>query len=161
MDIFDEKHFSSICDDLEKISEGLVKRNEQCLSMLKCINLYCNEVEEDINKIVELFSKAKKYAVYSMTNPENTILFIKILNEYLRLDGIIKDLDKSIKINDVEEIIETIKNYLITLKTENKDQNLIKKIEDYYNNTIDTIIKRKGEKNGKLYKLISSLKINK
>ena len=159
MDIFTDEHFSSICSDIEAMSEGLIKRNEQCLLMLRCINLYCNAVEEDTNKIVELFQKAKKYAVYSMTSPENTILFVYILNEYIRLDGIIKNFDKTIKVNDVEEIIETIKNYIITMKNENRDSNMIKKIEDYFNNTIENIKKRKEEKNGKIYKLISTLKI--
>ena len=158
MDIFNDEHFSSVYQDLEKMSEGVLKRSEQCLLMLRCINLYCNEVEEDTNKILELFVKAKKYAVYSMTNPENTILFIYILNEYLRLDGVIKDFDKTVKVNDVEDIIETINNYLITMKNENKDPEMIKKIEDYYNNTIDCIKKRKGDKK---YKLISTLKISK
>ena len=161
MDIFTDEHFIQICEDLEKISEGLIKRKEQCMSMLRCINLYCNEMEEDTNKILELFQKAKKYAVYSMTNPENTILFVKILNEYVRLDGIIKDFDKTVKVNDVEEIIETINNYLITMKNENKDPKMIKYIEDYYNNTIETIKIKKGEKKEKLYKLISGLKISK
>lgn len=161
MDIFTDEHFSTICNDLEKIGEGLNKRKEQCLSMLKCINLYCNEVEEDTNKILELFVKAKKYAIYSMTNPENTILFVNILNEYLRLDGVLKDFDKVVKVNDVEEILETINNYLITMKNENKDGETIKKIEDYYKRTLETIKIRKGEKNGKLYKLISNLKMDK
>jgi hypothetical protein len=159
MDIYNDEHFNSICDDLEKMSEGLMKRKEQCLSMLRCINLYCNNVEEDTNKILELFQKAKKYAVYSMTNPENTILFVYILNEYVRLDGIIKDFDKTIRVNDVEEIIETINNYIFTMKSENKDPNMIKQIEDYYNNTIGSIKEKKNSKNDKVYKLISSLKI--
>ena len=160
MDIFTDEHFTQIYGDIEKISEGLIKRNEQCLSMLRCINLYCNDLEEDTNKILELFTKAKKYAVYSMTNPENTILFVKILNEYLRLDGIVKDFDKTVKVNDVEDIIDTINNYLITMKNENKEPEMIKKIENYYKKTIETIKLRKGEKNGKLFKLISTLKFN-
>ena len=159
MDIYNDEHFNSICDDLEKMSEGLMKRKEQCLSMLRCINLYCNNVEEDTNKILELFQKAKKYAVYSMTNPENTILFVYILNEYVRLDGIIKDFDKTIRVNDVEEIIETINNYIFNMKSENKDPKMIKQIEDYYNNTIGSIKEKKNSKNDKVYKLISSLKI--
>lgn len=159
MDIYNDEHFNSICDDLEKMSEGLMKRKEQCLSMLRCINLFCNNVEEDTNKILELLQKAKKYAVYSMTNPENTILFVYILNEYVRLDGIIKDFDKTVKVNDVEEIIETINNYIFTMKSENKDPNMVKQIEDYYNNTIGSIKEKKNSKNDKVYKLISSLKL--
>ena len=159
MDIYNDEHFNSICDDLEKMSEGLMKRKEQCLSMLRCINLYCNNVEEDTNKILELLQKAKKYAVYSMTNPENTILFVYILNEYVRLDRIIKDFDKTVKVNDVEEIIETINNYIFTMKSENKDPNMVKQIEDYYNNTLESIKEKKNSKNYKVYKLISSLKL--
>ena len=161
MDIFTDEHFQQLCADIEKMSEGVSKRNEQCLLMLKCINLYCNELEEDTNKIVELFVKAKKYAVYSMTNPENTILFVNILNEYLRIDGIIKDFEKTVKVKDVEEIIEIINNYLMTMKNENKNPEMIKKIEEYFKNTIDTIKARKKEKKGKIYKLIANLKIDK
>ena len=159
MDIYNDEHFNSICNDMEKMSEGLMKRKEQCLSMLRCINLYCNNVEEDTNKILELFQKAKKYAIYSMIKPENSILFVYILNEYVRLDGIIKDFDKTVKVNDVEEIIETINNFIVTMKSENIDPNIIKKIEDYFNNTIESIKEKKNSKNDKVYKLISSLKI--
>lgn len=128
--------------------------------MLKCINFYCNENEADTNKILELFSKAKKYAIYSMINPENTILFVHILNEYFRLDGFIKCLDKTIKINDIEEIIETIETYLNNMKRENKDINMIKYIENYYNNTINTIKMRQKDRKGKIYKLIANLKFD-
>ena len=161
MDIFTDEHFSQICIDLETIAEGLNKRKEQCLSILNCVNLYCNEVEEDTNKILGLIAKAKKYAVYSMTNPENTVLFVNILNEYLRLDGILNDFDKVVKVNDVEDILETIQNYLITMKNENKEEEIIKRIEDYFKRTLEIIKIRKGEKNGKKYKLISNLKMDK
>ena len=161
MDIFTEEHYNLIRENIVKICEQIPKRNEQCLLMLKCLNLYCNEMETDTNKILELFSKAKKYAIYSMINPENTILFVYILNEYLRLDGYIKDFDKTVKIDDIEEIIETIDNYLSTMKKENKEPKMIQYIENYYNNTIETIkIKQKNQK-GKIYKLISNLKFNK
>ena len=122
--------------------------------------MYCNENEADTNKILNLFSKAKKYAIYSMINPENTILFVYILNEYFRLDGFIKCLDKTIKINDIEEIIETIETYLNNLKKENKDLNMIKYIENYYNNTINAIKMRQKDRKGKIYKLISNLKFD-
>ena len=159
MNIFTENHYNLIRENIEKLCDHLSKRSEQSILMLKCLNLYCNEIEIDINKILDLFSKAKKYAVYSMINPENTILFVYILNEYIRLDGYIKDFDKSVKINDIEETIETIENYLTNMKNENKDSKMIKHIEDYYNNTIERIkiIKNKKEKN---YKLITNLKLD-
>ena len=122
--------------------------------------MYCNENEADTNKILNLFSKAKKYAIYSMINPENTILFVYILNEYFRLDGFIKCLDKTIKINDIEEIIETIETYLNNLKKENKYLIMIKDIENYYNNTINAIKMRQKDRKGKIYKLISNLKFD-
>ena len=160
MEIFTEKHYNQITEDIEKICDQLPKQNERCLLMLKCINMYCNENEADTNKILDLFSKAKKYAIYSMINPENTILFVYILNEYFRLDGFIKCLDKTIKINDIEEIIETIETYLNNLKKENKDLNMIKYIENYYNNTINAIKMRQKDRKGKIYKLISNLKFD-
>ena len=158
--IFTEPHYNSIRENIEKICEQMPKQNEKCLLMLKCLNLYCNEIEVDTNKLLDLFSKAKKYAIYSMINPENTILFVYILNEYLRLDGYIESFDKTVKINDVEEIIETIDNYLTNLKKENKDSKMIKSIEDYYKNTIEIIKIRKKNKKGKIYKLISNLKFD-
>jgi vacuolar protein sorting-associated protein 35 len=161
MDIFTDQHYNTIRENIEKIIEGLSKRNEQCILMLKCINLYCNEMEIDTNKIIDLFAKAKKYAIYSMINPENTILFVYILNEYLRLDGFIKDFDKTVKIEDFKEIIETIENYLTNMKNENKYEKIIKNIENYYNATIENIKLRKKEKSGKKYRLISNLNIDK
>ena len=159
MDIFTEEHYSIICENIEKLCEQLPKRNEQSLLMLKCLNLYCTDMEVDTNKILDLFSKAKKYAVYSMINPENTILFVYILNEYIRLDGYIKDFDKTVKIDDIQEIIETIENYLTNMKNEKKDPKVIKLIEDYYNRTIEAIKVIQKNKKGKNYKLISNLKL--
>ena len=159
MEIFNEENYNPIRESIEKLCEQLPKRNEQCVLMLKCLNLYCNEEDVDTYKLLVLFAKAKKYAVYSMINPENTILFVHILNEYLRLDGYVKDIDKTIKIDDIEETIETIENYLTNMKNENKDPKMIKHVEDYYNNTLEAIKKIKKDKNRKNYKLISNLKI--
>ena len=159
MNIFSEDHLNLIKENIENICENFPKRNEQCLLMLKCLNLYCNEEELDLNKLINLFSKAKKYAIYSMINPENTILFVYILNEYIRLDGYIKDFDKTVKLEDIEEIIETVENYLTNMKNENKDEKMIKHIEVYYNNTIEKIKIIKNNKKRKNYKLISNLKL--
>ena len=94
-----------------------------------------------------------------MINPENTILFVHILNEYLRLDGFIKDFDKTVKIEDFKEIIETIENYLTNMKNEKKDSKMINYIENYYNNTIEKIKIIKNNKEEKNYKLITNLKL--
>ena len=104
--------------------------------------------------------KAKKTAVFAMTNPENTILFIYILNEYLRYDGIVEDFDKIVKIEDVNEIIEAINNYLMSLKADNKDKKTINRIDNYYKNTKNLInsLKNNQDKENKFYKLF--MKIN-
>ena len=97
-----------------------------------------------------------------MTNPENTILFIYILNEYLRYDEIIEDFDKSAKVEDINEIIEAINNYLMSLKSENNDKKVINKIENYYKNTIDLIKSKKIEnkdKESKYFKLFEKVNL--
>ena len=160
MKIFSEDHYNLIRENIEKICNQFSKKSEQSILKLKCLNLYCNEIEVDYNKILDLFSKAKKYAVYSMINPENTILFVYILNEYIRLDGYIKDFDKTVKMEDIEETIETIENYLTNMKNEKKDSKMINYIENYYNNTIEKIKIIKNNKEEKNYKLISNLKLD-
>ena len=135
------------------------KKNEQCLLYINCTKLFFNEINKDLNKISELLKKAKKTAVFAMTNPENVILFINILNEYLRYDGLVVDFDKTVKIEDVNEIIEAINNYLMSLKSENNDKDTINKIENYYKNTKNLInsIKNKNEKESKYYKLFTKI----
>lgn len=132
--------------------------------MINCSKLYYNESNKDINKIIELLNKAKKTAVYAMTNPENTILFINILNEYLKYDGIIENFDQIAKADDVSEIIEAINNYLTSLLSENNNnKKTISKIENYYKNTKELIKLRKinnnKDKENKYFKLFEKINL--
>ena len=97
-----------------------------------------------------------------MTNPENAILFIYILNEYLRYDGLVEDFDKIVKVEDVNEIIEAINNYLMSLKSENNDKQVINRIDNFYKNTKNLINSLKNkEKESKYYKLFSKINLEK
>ena len=138
------------------------KKNEQCLSYINSSKLYFNNVNKDLDKITELLKKSKKTAVFAMTNPENAILFIYILNEYLRYDGLIEDFDKIVKVDDVNEIIEAINNYLMSLKSENNDKETINRIDNYYKNTKNLINSKKNkDKECKYYKLFEKINFEK
>ena len=158
--ILDKDNLVKISEKIIKIVDKIPKKNEQCLSYINCSKLYFNEINKDLNKISELLKKAKKTAVFAMTNPENTILFIYILNEYLRYDGLVEDFDKIVKIEDANEIIEAINNYLMSLKADNKDKKTINRIDNYYKNTKNLInsLKNNQDKENKFYKLF--MKIN-
>ena len=164
LNILSKENLVKISGKIEKIGDKITKKNEQCLFLINCTRLYYNEINKDINKIIELLNKARKTAVYAMTNPENTILFIYILNEYLRYDGIIENFDQIAKMDDLNEIIEAINNYLSSLKSENSDKKAINKIENYYNNTLQLInsIKKNNsqEKENKTFKLFEKLNLD-
>ena len=162
MDIYTKENLIILAENIEKLCEKIIKRNEQCLLMLNLTKLYYNETNQDIAKVATILEKAKKFAMYAMTQPENAILFVYILNEYIRLDGEIKSFDKNIDIKVIEEIIENIKNYLITMKNEKNDENMISKIENYFDNTMKFIkdIQKKQRKTSKNYKLVEKIKID-
>ena len=157
--ILKKEKLIEISEKIIKIVDKIQKKNEQCLSYINCTKLYFNDINKDSNKISDLLKKSKKTAVYAMTNPENAILFIYILNEYLRYDGLIEDFDKIVKIEDINEIIEAINNYIGSLKSENNDKDIINKIDNYYKNTKFLInsIKNKKENENKYYKLFEKI----
>ena len=160
--ILDKENLITISEKLIKIIDKIPKKNEQCLSYINCTKLYYNEINKDLSKITELLKKSKKTAVFAMTNPENVILFIYILNEYLRYDGLVEDFDKIIKLEDVNEIIEAITNYLMSLKSENNNKELVSRIDNFYKNTKNLINSLKNkDKESKYYKLFSKINLEK
>ena len=159
--ILSKDNLIKISTKIEKICDKINKKNEQCLSLINSSKLYYNDINKDVNKVIELLNKAKKTAVYAMTNPENTILFIYILNEYLRYDEKIEDFDKMAKVDDINEILEAINNYLMSLKSENNDKTVISKIENYYKNTIELIKSKKlNNKENKYFKLFEKVNLD-
>ena len=161
--ILSKENMINIAGKIEKICDKIKKKDEQCISLINCSKLYYNESNKDINKIIELLNKARKTAVYAMTNPENTILFINILNEYLKYDGIIENFDQIAKADDVSEIIEAINNYITSLSENNNNKKTISKIENYYKNTKELIKSRKinnnKDKENKYFKLFEKINI--
>ena len=84
-----------------------------------------------------------------MTNPQNLVLFVDLLNKYLYFVDA-NDETVTIKADQIDEIIELIKNHIQTIKNEvSKDSSFLPGIEKYFNNTIEFIKKRKGEENHK------------
>ena len=144
--ILSEDNYINLANNLEKISISLFKRKEQCISMINCSKLYYNEILKKKDKVSECLLKAKKFAEYAMTSPNNAILFIYILNEYMRYDLLIPNFNKDIESKNINELIELIKNYIVTIKSENKNKEIADYIENYFINTLFTI-KEKREKN--------------
>ena len=97
----------------------------------------------------ECIAKARKYADCAVTNPQNLILFVEFLNKFLYYvengDEVI-----SIKPEQIDEIIELIRNHIQTIKNEvSMDSSFLPNIEKYWDNTIEIIKKRKNEENHK------------
>ena len=117
-------------------------------SMLSLGEIYYS-VMKDGNKVKEYISKARKYADFAMTNPQNLILFVELLNKFLYYvengDEIV-----AIKPEQIDDIIELIRNHIETIKNEvSVDSTFLPDIERYFNNTIEIIQKRKSEENHK------------
>ena len=158
--ILSEENYTTFANNLEQVCNNLFKRSEQCISMINCSKLYFSDTLKKKEKIIDCLSKAKKFAEYAMTSPNNAILFIYILNEYMRYDLLIPNLNNEIDPKNVNELIELIRNYIVTIKSENKNKEIGESIENYFKNTLLTIRKRR-EKNdlGEYGKIILELNL--
>jgi len=127
---------------LVNYSTKMVKRSDQCMAILSCCNLYwSNEVLRDPHKVLECLNKAKKFAEFAMTNAQNLILLVHILNKYIYFIEKNSGIITSTMIND---LMETYSNHNETIKTENSNVSFLADIEKYYANTI-TVIKARKE----------------
>ena len=159
--LIDNKLFSNeICETIikELINEGrnMSKRKEQCNAIL-LISQICFTRLKDGNKTMESLFQAKKIAGFSLSNPKNLVLFVNILNKYLYYIEADKENIIEIKKELIDEIIEYIQNYIVTIKTEQNDDDIsfLNDIENYFNNTIKLINERKNKENTKeIYKNI-------
>lgn len=109
--------------------------------MLSIAQIYYSVIK-DGNKVTECINKARKYADFAMTNPQNVVLFIELLNKFLYFadngDEII-----SVKPDQIDDLIELVTNHIQTIKNEvGVDSSFLPDIEKYFNNTVD-IIKKK------------------
>ena len=84
------------------------------------------------------------------------ILYVIILNKIIYFTEI--DESEFIKTEFFEDIIETIKNHIQTISSENKETNdFLPSIQSYFERTLDIINKKKNEGKRKVYSEISNL----
>ena len=146
--ILSKETLEGIIKPLYDSGNKMTKRGDQFNSMINIGQIYYT-VLKDGKKVLDCINKARKYANFAMTNPQNLVLFIDLLNKYLYFvdagDEIV-----TIEADQIDEIIELIKNHIQTIKNEvTVDSSFLPGIEKYFNNTIEFIQKRKGEENHK------------
>ena len=101
-------------------------------------------------KISDCLTKAKKYADYAMTSPNNAILFVSLLNEYVRYDLTVEKFDEIVKADTVIDLVEYVKNFISTVKEEKKISEGFNKVESYFNNTMAMIKQYQDKKMGSI-----------
>lgn len=149
--ILSEENRNNITTNILQISQNLMKRTEQANAMMLCSKMFT-----DKTKISDCLTKAKKYADYAMTSPNNAILFVSLLNEYVRYDLTIEKFDEIVKPETVIDLVEYVKNFISTVKEEKKINEGFNKVESYFNNTM-TMIKQCQDK--KIGNIIGQIKI--
>ena len=129
-----------IADELKNLCLNLVKRADQCHAMLNCTELYFTL--NNAKKAKECINKAKRFADFSMTNPENLPLFIIILNKYISFIEATEDDNYFFTKDDVDDTIEVVKNHVSTIRNENTNQSFLPEAEKFFKETLDIITKR-------------------
>ena len=146
--ILSNENVENIIKILMESGTKMAKRGDQFNSMLAIGEIYY-KILKDGNKVNDCIAKARKYADFAMTNPQNLVLFVELLNKFLYYvengDEII-----SIKPAQIDDIIELIRNHIETIKNEvSVDSSFLPDIEKYFENTINIIKRRKTEENHK------------
>jgi vacuolar protein sorting-associated protein 35 len=155
LNILSQENLLQFIQTLQNISQGLIKRNDQCNAMLNIAQLYYTLLG-DKNKVVECLTKSKRFADFAITNPKMLILYVIILNKIIYFTEI--DESEFIKTEFFEDIIETIKNHIQTISSENKETNdFLPSIQSYFDRTLDIIKTKKNEGKRKVYSEISNL----
>jgi hypothetical protein len=141
---------SQIIPQLQQSAITMVRRNDQCAGLISLSDLYY-QLLGDRDKVVDCLRKAKRYADFSMTVGSNLYLYVVILNKAIYF--IEEDVDNIIPV--IEDVIETFKNHVETIKYENKDAEFLPSIEKYFDNTIEVIKNRKMTSDKKAYSEIN------
>ncbi len=126
----------------------MVKRGDQFNAMINISQIYFT-VLKDGKKVMDCINKARKYADFAMTNPQNLTLFVDLLNKYLYYAEMGDEI-VSINAELIDDIIELIRNHIETIKNEvSMDSKFLPSIENYLNTTIELIKKKKNSENHK------------
>jgi hypothetical protein len=155
--LISDLNYKKILEEIITEAKNMPKRNEQCNGLLIIAQIYFMHFK-DGKKVSEFLSKAKKIADFSLSNQKNLGLFIDILNFYLYYIEVDEENIVGIKKEQIEEIVEYIQNFIVTIKNDKNsdvDVKFLTNIEKYFDRTINIIIERKDKKNCKeIYKNI-------
>ena len=147
--IIDKENLGKIFDDLSNEAKNMPKRIDQCNGLLIISQLFYIHFK-DGKKVLDYLNRAKKVADFSLTNPHNLILYVLLLNKYLYYIDVDNENVVEIKGEQIEDLIEAIKNHIITIKTDkNVDSSFLPSIENYFQNTVNVIELRKKDKEHK------------
>ena len=154
LNILSKENIENIIKNIQSSAHSLVKRSDQCNSMIFISQLYFSLLK-DYKSVNECLEKAKKFADLSMTNPQNLNLFVIILNKMVYyIENSDEKIIESQFINDINEVIQS---HIVTLHNENKFIGFLPEIEDYYKRTVDMIkIRREIGKKG-IYSEITNI----
>ena len=143
--IFSKENLEKIIKELFNGAKNMPKRIDQCNGLLMISQLYYKHFK-DGKMVMDYLNKAKKVADFSLTNPSNLILYVLLLNKYIFYIDSDNENIVEISSEQVEDLIEAIKNHIITIKTDkNIDACFLPDIEKYFKNTINLIELRKKE----------------
>lgn len=143
INLLDKENYITFVNSLISSTSKISKRSDQCVATLACSNLYWNRNIEDHSKAKETLNKAKRFAEYSMTIPQNLNLFVLILNKYLYF------IEKGVNFIDgsmLNDVVEVIKNHVQTIKSENINASFLPDIEKYFEKTMDNIKNRSKDR---------------
>lgn len=153
--IISKDYLVKISSSLITFSKKMIKKSDQCMAMLSCTNLYwANEATKDAAQVLECLNQAKKFANFAMTNPQNLILLVHLLNKYIYF---IEKGTEIVNASMINDIIEAYSNHLEAIKSENTSAQFLPEIERYYSNTLAVIQRRKEE--GK-QRIFSDIELN-
>jgi len=156
LNILSQELINQFVSTIQNLAQNLIKRSDQCNAMLNIAQLYYTLLG-DKNKVVECLTKSKRFADFAITNPKMLYLHVTILNKIMYFTEI-DDNEDFIKASLYEDVIETVKNYIQTITTENKEQkDFLPPIQAYFDRTLEVINKRKLEGKKKIYSEITNL----
>ena len=149
-----EQYFTNLMTE----AKNMTTRTEQCNGYIILSQLYFTHFK-DGKKVLDCLNKAKRVADYSLTNPQNLILYVLLLNKYIYYIDV--DSENIVEINNetIEDFIEAIKNHMVTIKTDkNIDATFLPTIEKYFKNTLNLLELRKNEEGHK--EIYDSINLN-